>query len=479
MPDRRHERMRNGVLLSGFGLACLIALALAGLWFSRIADEMRARTAQELLNALTQRSAALASEIHERIGDAQVFAGNPAVWRPLAASIDPDMRRAYASDLPRTIDETMKAYGYHSITVFGPDLVAIVPSQASVGAAERAALQQAIDLRGPVVSSLEAADAGRAFYGVAMPIFAQGDAAAAVLGAVYLEHDASVLVRAQLAAWPSSFHSLRLLFLREADDGVRFLTVDDAGSAAPTLRFGHVPGAINPLAAEVFASSTNRTIASTDARGVRVLGAVAPLPGVQWRLIAKIDQSEINAAITRLVGTTVAIVLTVIAIAGLCFTLLWHSEKRRRLLRVAVLSQYYLAAIRTMADGFLRVTGSGVIDEANDAVLAITGYSHDVLCGKSLALLGAPSAQSMAEMLRSRSLSGSSRRAMRWRCADGGIIDVDCTATFVPDDRGGYFFLVVRDITREHAARRQLERLNNLHHLLNHGHQVIQHQQDP
>jgi PAS domain S-box-containing protein len=102
----------------------------------------------------------------------------------------------------------------------------------------------------------------------------------------------------------------------------------------------------------------------------------------------------------------------------------------------------------------------GVILRANRCVFATTGYSRDEVIGRNIKEFFTPESQDTCDCSFPRLReSGYNRADIDFVCKDGRIINMECSATAVPDEHGTFtsFLIIQRDITGRLQAARELE----------------------
>jgi PAS domain S-box-containing protein len=119
-------------------------------------------------------------------------------------------------------------------------------------------------------------------------------------------------------------------------------------------------------------------------------------------------------------------------------------------------------------DGFSLVDANGNIIDANDSYCRMMGYSRKELLKMHFSQIDAfHRAEDVANHFGKIKEKGSLRFETKHLRKDGSVIDVEVTATHSPL-RGGSFFSIVREITRqkqiEKALRQSEEKYRNLYH---------------
>jgi PAS domain S-box-containing protein len=491
-PNRRGaaipEQYKSKTSLLQISILLSILLVIGGsfAWFDHAQLQARKDAGQDMLNAATQRQQYFASDLHERQGDARILAARPNVWHALSPDLPTAIRATYWVQVQAALAETAAAYGYFTTLVLDTQLHSLTPGPIEhMGAIDADAMRQAMASGHAVFANIHREPSGILTYGIAAPVYALDRPGQKLLGVVYLERDATQLLAALLRPWPSSWHSLQLSFQSNEANKRKFLTLQPASQAAPQA----VPSLVieevaTPPGGYRFTSLNDGNLNIVDAidrRHIAVIAASTPENALHWALVARVDRADIEAPLRNQAATFASLASATLLLVGLIASYYLRNQFMRSQLREAELSAQYRASIQIMVDGFIRITEAGIIDDANEAAHQITGYRPGGLLGLPLDRLRARPKEisRVTEVLSALRQSGRERLHTQWRRLNGSIIDIDITATFVAHQNSGFFYFVLRDITVELAARRRLERLNNLHHLLEQSHRIIQHSQDP
>lgn len=211
---------------------------------------------------------------------------------------------------------------------------------------------------------------------VVAPMRGANRSASAVL---LLRADPAAYLYPLIKGWPVPSKTSETLLLRREGDSVLYLN-DLRYRSGAALRFS-IPTGNSQLLGVQALTGEPRVVEGVDYRGVPVVGALGPIQGSDWFIVAKTDQSEAYAAIesvrwTTLLSTGLGILLL---IAG--SLLIW------RLNTVAILKSR-LEAERTGQDRLDRaVEGApvpimihaedGEVLQVNRAWVELTGYSLD------------------------------------------------------------------------------------------------------
>ncbi|MGI9318420.1 MAG: PAS domain-containing protein [bacterium] len=112
------------------------------------------------------------------------------------------------------------------------------------------------------------------------------------------------------------------------------------------------------------------------------------------------------------------------------------------------------------AEFIFLIDPEGTILRANQIVFTSTGYSSEEVIGRNIKEFFTPDSQDICDCnfpgLRER---GFKRADIDFARKDGSIINMECSATAVPDEHGDFttFLIIQRDITERLRAARRLE----------------------
>ncbi|CAK0777595.1 hypothetical protein CCP3SC1_80043 [Gammaproteobacteria bacterium] len=461
--DFRNLKFPTTDLIFWFALVGVIVLSGAYGSYRFFADRLIGHAQEDLQGLAKIKTTQIESLLTGCHGNGEVFVVRPSVWRTLSG-IDVAQERLR---LEKVITDTMWGDGYRRIIVVDTSLQIVAPTSSNpLELIERLALQKAMQTRDFELVNLHRTRGDTIFYGIAHPVFANGNENDTVVGAVYLERDAQQDLYPLLEFRSTSSSSMETILIQREGSDVVFLS---------RLRFK--PDAL-PLSLRL--SVDNALIGASldeepgllrglDYRGVETVRAIQPVSNTPWIMVTKINRAEIEHP-AKMVGIIIFVLAVILwLLLTNIFRLFWYRRSLGMVVEQSAITRRYAAALRTSIDGYLVVDQSGRIVDSNIASIEITGYQADELLTLGIADLEviASSDEDYARMQRIM-VSGNERLLTRWKRKDGMIIDIEASLSFAD----GYFFVFVRDITerkqaevtlrRQHELLACIERLQNL-----------------
>lgn len=116
----------------------------------------------------------------------------------------------------------------------------------------------------------------------------------------------------------------------------------------------------------------------------------------------------------------------------------------------------YRSVLSTALDGFWIVSVDGIIQDANDAYMEMSGYALDEILGMRVDQLDAIESKVMVEQHIQKMIEEKKQCFVtQHRRKDSSVYDVEVNVTFWPED-GGKFFVFIKDITERTLAEHRL-----------------------
>lgn len=273
----------------------------------------------------------------------------------------------------------------------------------------------------------------------------------------------------QIAAWPTpSLSSEALVVRREGDDVVFLNSPSFLKPARAPLAF-RVPlaGSKMPAAAAAAALQGDLVHIGPDYRSVEVLAASRRVSGVPWIVVAKTDLEEITRPLRQKEVTLIAVIGAALVLAAIMLIVLWRGEYAGLLLirnqlheEQSALTQHFARLTQLARDAFLLLAPDGRILDANEAAVAIYGYSAEELRNTNIRDLQLPGER---EDFDTRWKAATSKDSFQFetvhRRKDGTILPVEMTTAAIDVDGKIYHQALSRDVTRRKTLERELARL--------------------
>ncbi|MBI2409048.1 MAG: PAS domain S-box protein [Gemmatimonadetes bacterium] len=465
---RARRLMDVRVLLGVFGLAVLLT-ALAASSTIALYQRSLGQSVGQTLSAIAQSQAELIRrDVHERLMDARLLSVLHETW----ASADPAAPTAGRRDLASAVDQMQETYDYKEVAVVDVSGRVLYPTSLALDAAERAVLAFSMRSRAPHVAPFRLDSAGGLEYGVTYPVFAGGDSTMPVVGAVHVEYDAARHILPLLMRVEGPYEGTESVIGQMEGDSIsivapmRATTRPEARSLATGIHYARTDS--GRVVATLMRLKDNSVVFGADFRGDSVIAAGTRVVGTPWLVVSKTDRASVRAASRTFTTYTVLGSLAVLLLVGLALRLIWVAADRQAKRRQFALASRYRTATTASIDGALIVAPDGRLLEANPAAAQMIGYSQTELLRYSLAELmqSVPSGEVtdwIAELMR----RGSSRFHSQWRRANGTVLEVDISTSYLSDEHGGQLFLFARDVTEQIETTRRLARLNTLYAFLN------------
>ena len=453
-------------------LSLVVGLAVVWNALRFTADDMREKAANDLLAAVSLRGQQIEATVRERLGDALIIGNRSSVVALLNPNTNPKLRAEALSITERTILQFISQYPYRQIDLYDIDLnnimrVGAPPPRENI----RQALRFSLNRKKYEFIDLQYDEDGSFILGITAPILLSGES----IGALYMEINAKDSVISLFSLWPGASKTLQLRLLKAEGDMVTVYRLDGQKQNDALIETHPMSDQSNIATAALNARDQGMITGLSD-HGRPVIGAAHKVVGTPWTLLALVDRDEIDAGLNGLTWRMTAVAALLLS-TMICLSILMISRRQRvHDIERARLAARYTAAIRALPDGFMRLDADGRIVDVNDAMTTITGFAPEELIGRPMSSLQAQDTTVPANLFGDGRRSESGLRA-RWRRRDRQVIEIAGSQS--PQDESGETFVVVRDVTQQIAERDRLSRENNLHRLLNHGHQVIHRLTDP
>jgi len=397
----------------------------------------------------------------ERIADATVIAGNPAVSTSASGG--------QAAAMRRWLESFRRSSGYTEIAVFDRNGRAQVTASGRpfpADAAVKVLCGKALETGGVVLSDLE--DQGGGTIDL--------DLAAAATGGdsvVVLRMDAGRVLSPLVKLWPVSSRTGESLLVSMRDG--RIVRLGDR-ALLPRTRASR-----DDLATRMVLHGGNGIREGLDDRGVAVIAACRRISGTPWSLVAKIDKEEAYAPARQRLFLATLVVGLLLAGCATVFVLLWRLQRGRfrqqkliaDLQRRSLESRYYQLS-RQVNEIVLLFDDRGMIVEANDRATEIYGFSREELLGMSMRDLRSDETRdALSEAWKTFERQGWIVLETSHRRKDGSTIPVEVSARVVDFDGRRFCQNIVRDVSERKRAEGELSRVTRALRVLSACNQAV------
>jgi PAS domain S-box-containing protein len=418
-----------------------------------------------LESVVSLKAEAIETWLGERYGDAAVITHSPGLVSNIAAFLNGDTGRQDA--IRDRLQTTHDVYRYANIQILdlAGGLRFSLSTHSHVSSQARALFGKALESGQVQFAGLftDAAD-GEPQIDFVVPLFDWRNGQRVAIGVMVLHSDPRHFLFPYIQRWPTSSASSETLLVQREGDSAIFL--NPLRHSTAKVMSMYLPLADSALpAAMALKTQKAGVMAGVDYRGVPVLAAYRPVKGTGWVIVGKVDRSEIDAPMWRLVAWISLVAVVALGLIGLVLQLLWRQQEQAR--------QYEAQASRLLANFYdLPFIGMAITSpetrrwvKFNDRLCQILGYSRDELPGKTWAEMTHPDdlAKDVAEF--ERVLSGESEGYdldKRFIRKDGKVVDCELAVRCVRRQNGSVDFILatVQDISERIQARRELLRSN-------------------
>lgn len=356
--------------------------------------------------------------------------------------------------------ENVSARNYESIIIIETDGGRYIasgdrgPSTENLESAERAVADGRTVFVGPYRSG------DRIYVDTIAPIAVSGERHAALL----IRVDPGTFLYPLIKSWPVPARSSETLLVRRSGDKLVFLNdLRFREDAALNL---DAPMSDTRILGVQAAGGATGVRTGIDYRGVPTIGYLSAIPGTDWHIVAKMDQSEAYASVDEAariaVMGTLLLIIAVVAGVGLAWRTRSSDLYRRRALAEAAraeMAEKFEMLSRYANDAVLLTDADLRLIEVNDRAVELYGRPRERLLAMTLADLHGPASRADAERNRSRiDESGGAVYEAVHVGGSGLPIEVEVSARRIGDDDAPRYISVVRDISERKSVERELER---------------------
>ncbi|PKQ15503.1 MAG: hypothetical protein CVT67_09325 [Actinobacteria bacterium HGW-Actinobacteria-7] len=371
-------------------LFALLVVLAGGRWFFQSQALQERAQVQDRLEAISKLKV---NEIQawreDQIADAELLITSPAVGRDLVewstqTSVEPsdDLReflRFYEENNALDGVFLVRADGsrYWSLGGAKHDLNELLPTLAT--ATQRST---------PVMTDLHVESGGTELHvNVLAPISGAGSMGAGSLSAVVLVTKASNFLYPVLSQWPTPSKSGESVLIQAGDGDVVVFRPATTPGAYEALRLP----AERREAIEVAASGTQGPVRGSDLDGVAVVAFVQKVPGTDWVVVSKIDESEAFAGWRVRGALIIASVVILVLLVAVAWLVAWEGNRRAhyRALYLAEVenqasAQRYRITLDAIGDAVIATDSIGRVTLINPIAEALCGWHRDDAVGRPI-----------------------------------------------------------------------------------------------
>lgn len=380
------DRHRRGqwLLLAGFIVLAAIVVALAYWAWAEQVRSIREQTEHSVDAVARLKASQIAVWRRERLGDAELIRSNRLLSAAVTDLLEGRNVAASTADVRSYLARVQSTYDYVDVILFAPDgtVVMRVPATATraPGARALAAVAETQRTRQIVSTDLYLGAGGDPRIETATPVLAQRRADPPV-AIVLLHVDPSRFLYPYIQDWPLPDSTGETLLVERREDKVVFLN-ELRFRKGTALRLS-VPAGEASLPAAMAVRGRTGIVEGGDYRGVPVMAAIAPVPGTDWYVIAKVDKSEVLDPIRRRGWLTAGFTLLVVGLGAAGALLLWRLRERQTNAELVASERKYRELVGNLSAGVVVHAADTSIVLANPAASRLLGLSADQLLGKT------------------------------------------------------------------------------------------------
>ena len=323
----------------------------------------------------------------ERSDDSRRIANSPAVIKLTAEWLQDPGRIINKEELLSRLklEEDLGVYFQALLVSTDQKIILSATSQpAEMEADSWAAVKKALTETAPVLSPLHFTPSGKIHIDIAT---AMRDHAGQLLAVLVLTTNADEFLFPMIQYWPTSSKSGETLLVRRDGDQVLFLNeLRHRKDTALTLRF---PLSKRTLPAAQAVLGRIGSFAGRDYRNVSVIADLRPIPGTEWYLVTKENESELRGEVRfRAVTVSIAVFLLILCCAGgmgFWYKSLQINERKKAEALLKDSETRYRRLFETAQDGILLLDArTGMITDVNPFLVKALGYAREEYIGKTL-----------------------------------------------------------------------------------------------
>lgn len=371
----------------------------------------------------------------------------------------------WAERIIRSLSPISDFYGHANLTLFDLQGTPRISLKADPNMAEhRAEALQAMASGGTVLVDFhQHGTVSAPMLGMFAPMIRADDGGERTVGALFFSLPARQTLFEMLQRWPTPNDSGETVLARSEGDAFRILYASRQPESA--MRNILVPkGTPSRIGDRVVNGELGIVNNAVDYHDRPVLAYANHIPDSPWYLIAKLDQSEVDAPIDRLARGTALVVALLLLTAGLAAWLWWRAQVNRQRAQLLgkelerrVLARHYDYLSRYANDAILLLDMQGTLLDGNNRISEMYGYPRDEMIGQSINLLRAPdqddSFDSIVEQLRQ---DGQLIYETLHQDRQGRCFPVESSARLIDEEGLQRIHVSVRDISERRQAEQAL-----------------------
>lgn len=369
--QRHDEVRRTRRLLLWLYAALSVALIVAGyLSYANYESSLKAGVAGQLKGIVNLKTNEISSWRAERIADAEMLRSSPGFAKLVERTVSGPDQPSAREDLLTWFERIRTANGYAQVSLIDATSQRILSSPKASPIIDAALSAEAarVMVSGDVAIAdfhRDTASTGTVHLSVVMPILS-ADGSGRTIAVVALKTDPSVYLYPYIKQWPGEEKTAETLLVeREGNDCLFLNDLKYQKDAALNLR---IPLTQTQVPAVRAALGYEGVVDGTDYRGVGVVAAMKAVPDSPWKVVARVDASEVYAPLKTRSLTTIFLVVGALLVGLLCLLLVlriqssrlykeqWEAEAERSWLAAAIdvsLNEVYVFKADTLGFQYL------------------------------------------------------------------------------------------------------------------------------
>ena len=371
-------------------------------------------------------------------------------------------------------DSLKNASGYESILLIDPagNLLHNTDDNTDVSSFIRTLLPQLIKDKKIINTDLYRAENNHIYIDWLIPVLTNAGLEEHVIAVVILRVDPSRQYYPMIQTWPVPSASSESLLVKQDGNEVLFLNeLRFAKDSALKFRLPLTNESL-PASAAVKNNKLGK-IDGLDYRGAKVLSMYMPIKGTPWRLVVKVDQSEIYKPMWKTFSWIAGILL--IGILGIMIVMFYLLRQQKQLQQLALFTEKaeYYQLLQQFYD--LPFIGMAIISpdtkrwiKFNDRLCDILGYSREELQKISWPEITHPDDADLNltvfDKLKRNKLEHCSYQK-RYIHKNGQVIiaDIEIRCVRKPNGDADYMVVTIDDITERVLAEQRSKKLSQLY----------------